>query len=107
MPTHAPRAIRPRPAQLLKASTARRTFNNPGASRVSLDRLMWSGRALRGICVRIATNPAFTQKPLETTCPQVFTGLVEKQGILASRTQKGRNAELVVRASFGADVALG
>jgi riboflavin synthase len=36
----------------------------------------------------------------------MFTGLVEKQGILASRTRKGRNAELVVRASF-TDVVLG
>jgi len=36
----------------------------------------------------------------------MFTGLVEKQGILASRTQKGRNAELVVRAPL-ADVVLG
>jgi len=36
----------------------------------------------------------------------MFTGLVEKQGILASRIQKGPNAELVVRASLS-DVLLG
>lgn len=36
----------------------------------------------------------------------MFTGLVEKQGVVASRTRMGPNAELVVRASFE-DVSLG